>query len=264
MRLFSAFICLVISLNASGFDYSNSNRIFIGGKAFYRDYSEVLVSPKKSDEYGALYGINLGYQHKVPNAFLFEFDIDLDFGTTTYDGSLQDWDGSYRGAWKDKTNNLFLNFDSKLGYAFLLNQYHLLTPFLGYGIHFWGRGLSGETETYAIEYGTLGFQYDYIACAKWQYGLHIKLMPMLHGNMATEYTSPDFMNLGNELHFEISAPIVYKKLNSKNHLRFTPYYKNQRFGASNNVRTYHPLIMVHEPASQTHIIGLKIDYGFGF
>ncbi len=264
MRLFFASICLVISLNVSAFDYSNNNRIFIGGKAFYRDYSEVLVSPKKSDEYGALYGINLGYQHKSPNAFLFEFDIDLDFGTTTYDGSLQDWDGRYLGAWKDKTNNLFLNFDSKLGYAFLLNQFHLLTPFVGYGIHGWGRDLPGETETYAFEYASFGLQYDYIACSQWQYGLHIKFMPMLNGNMEAESTTPHLMTLGNELHFEISAPIVYKKLNSKNHLRFTPYYKNQRFGSSNDVRTHYPFIIVHEPASQTHVIGFKIDYGFGF
>jgi len=264
MRLLCILICLVTSLNSLAFDYSSHHRIFVGGKTFYRDYSEHLVSPSKSDEYGSLYGINLEYQYKFPNSFLFEFDVDFDFGSTTYDGSLQDWDGTYAGPWKDKTDNVFLNFDSKFGYSFSLGQSHMLTPFVGYGIHGWGRGLPDQIESYVFDYGSLGVQYDYIACSNWQYGVHIKLMSMLNGNMEAKSISPDLMTLGNALHFEVSVPIVYQKSNSKNHLRFTPYYKNQKFGQSNSVRTYDPFAIIHEPASQTHIIGLKIDYGFGF
>tara|TARA_R110002110_G_scaffold33533_1_gene114803 strand:+ start:117960 stop:118757 length:798 start_codon:yes stop_codon:yes gene_type:complete len=264
MRIVCFILGLFISVNAFAFDYYTKNRVFVGGKTYFRHYSEELVSPKKSDEYGFLYGLTVGFQHKAPESFLYELDLDLDFGTTTYDGSLQNWYGDYMGPWKGKTRNIFFTVDSKLGYTFYLGDRHLLTPFVGYGTHAWARDLVDELETYALEYASAGLQYDYMASPQLQYGVHVKFMPMLNGNMEAESTSAYLMTLGNKLHFEISLPIIYKlKANCKNHLRITPYYRNQKFGQSDSVSTYNFMAVVYEPASQNHVIGLKVDYGFG-
>lgn len=271
MRGFITVICLFSASNAVAIDYCSKNHINLGLDTFYRDYSEDLVSPKKSDESGMLYGVVLGYEHKAPDSIMFNIEFDLAGGKTHYDGSLQNYYGDYIGPWESVTVNAFLNIDAETGYTFVKRGRHLLTPFIGLGVSSWARGVDYDNEIYTWSYVSSGLQYDYDANRHWQYGLHVKVMQMLHGMMKAPDVSSYEMTLGNKTHFEVSAPIIYKhNPDSKNYWRFTPYYQYQSFGESDWVPAdiYFNLrylgIQLSEPASRTHIVGARVEYSFGF
>lgn len=268
MRIIIASMGLLMASNAVAIEYCSKHHINLGFETFYRDYSEDLVWPAKSDERGMLYGVVLGYEHKAPQVIMLAVDFDLAFGKTHYDGSLQNMYGEFLAPWQSITANSFLNIDTEIGYTFLKSGRHLLTPFVGLGVSGWGRGLDDFSEIYAWSYASIGLQYDYDAGEHWQYGLHAKVMPMLYGTMEAIDISSEEMILGNKTHFEISAPILYKDNPcSKNYWRLTPYYQYQAFGESNIVPVdgyYGSLgIGIGEPASRTHILGFKIEYSFG-
>lgn len=267
MRRFVAVIGLLLTSNAIAIDYIKKNHFNVGTNIFYRDYSEVLVLPAKSDENGMLFGFLLGYEHKAPNAIMFAVDLELALGKTHYDGALQNIFGEYVAPWQSTTENVFLNIDTEIGYTFVKREKHLFTPFLGIGASGWIRDLDNTREIYVWDYLSFGLQYDYNASSKWQYGLHVKVMPMVVGTMDAPDDSDYEMTLGNKTHFEVSVPIIYKdNPNDTNYCRFTPYYQYQRFGKSDGVPVYNlPWgFYIYEPASRTHIVGVKIEYSFGF
>lgn len=274
MRIFTTVVCLFLTHHALAIDYCSKNHFHIGVNAFYRNYSEDLIRPKKSEEYGMLFGIILDYEHKAPESIMFDLSYNLAKGKTRYDGSMQsssyDTLGNYLGPVKDTTDNTFINLDTEIGYTFLIRSWYLLTPFIGLGINAWDRELSdGVDEVYFWGYASAGLQYDYDVNSYWQYGLHLKVMQMLHGKMDLPDNSSDSMTLGDKTHFEISAPIIYKPDPQSDHYwRFTPYYQYQSFGESDIIylhinnssgNFYAP---VYEPASRTHIIGAEVEFGF--
>lgn len=270
MRLVVTTVCLLFTSNVIAVDYNTPNHLNLGINTFYRDYSERFIPPSKSDESGMLYGLIIGYEHKAPERFMFAIDLNLAGGKTDYDGSLQTFEGEYAGPHQSITANAFATLDTKLGYCFTRSEKHLITPFIGLGSSAWSRDLLGEygfNELYGWGYFSYGVQYDYNANKQWQYGLHIKMMPMFHGTMEIEDETAGVMTLGNKTHFEISAPIVYKHNPcSKNYWRFTPYYQHQSFGESNSVPLYpyYYGVYICEPASRTHIVGLKAELAIGF
>jgi hypothetical protein len=269
MRAVISSILMIFTTNAFAIDYTKNNHINVGVNTFYRDYSEILPPPKKSDENGFLYGIVLGYEHKAPEALFFILDLALSTGNTRYDGSLQSAYGEYRGPYKGFTANAFVNADSMLGYSFCINNRHLLTPFIGLGASSWLRSLDDADELYSWDYFSYGLQYDYNLRRNAQVGLRVKIMQMLEGTMelpdSVFRTFEDEVTLGNKTHFEVSTPIVYRrKPEGKNYWRLTPYYQYLPFGKSNEVNSYNPGVFVYEPSSHTHIAGLKLEYGFGF
>lgn len=269
MRIIIASVCLLLTFNAVAIEYCSKHHFNFGLETFYRDYSEDFIPPLKSDESGMLYGIVLGYEHKAPDVMMFAVDFDLALGKTHYDGSLQNMYGEFVAPWQSTTVNSFSTIDAEIGYTFVKGGWHLLTPFVGLGVSAWGRSLDSYDEIYSWSYASLGLQYDYDAGRHWQYGLHGKVMQMLHGEMEAPDMSSEVMTLGNRTHFELSAPVIYKHSPcSKNYWRFTPYYQYQSFGESDRVSVdgyYGSLgFYVLEPASRTHILGLKVEYSFGF
>ena len=268
MRLLSCtLMALLCSTSAFATNFQTKHHFHVGLNTYYRDYSEAFIAPKKSDERGLLMGALVDYEHKGANSFMFMAGLGIDGGKTRYDGALQDHYGNFVAPYKDHTANVFMKLEASLGYTFLMAEKHMLTPFVGGGIKGWGRGL-GDVELYSWRYVSGGLQYDYNASEQYQVGLHVKIMPMREGYMGVEGFTYNDMKLGNRVHFEISTPIIYKRdLNSKNYWRFTPYYEHQRFGESNWVNTINTFStgqIVAEPASRTHIVGLKAEYAFGF
>ena len=273
MRTWIAVIPLLFSTSVNAIDYNTKNHLNVGLNTFYRDYSEVLVYPKKSDERGMLYGVVIEYERKAPQSVMFLIDLDLAGGNTHYDGSLQNFYGEYAGPKDSTTSNAFINIDTKLGYTFLKNCKHLITPFVGLGVSGWGRGLGNDddsssyAEIYTWDYFSYGLQYDYNPNRQWQYGLHATLMTMLAGYMQISDYDDVSLQLGNKTHFEVSAPVIYRRnVDSKNYWRFTPYYQYQAFGASDYAlvhASYFYTVYMREPASHTHIAGLKVEFGIG-
>lgn len=270
MRIVITLICLLFTSNVIAIDYNTPNHLNLGVNTFYRDYSEIFPPPFKSDESGMLYGLIIGYEHKAPEHFMFAIDFSYAGGNTDYDGSLQTFWGEYVGAHQSTTDNGFATLDTKLGYTFVRRDKHLITPFIGLASNAWARCMLGEfgyDELYSWGNFSLGLQYDYNANKQWQYGLHVKMMPMFHGTMELEDETSGEIILGNKTHLEISAPVIYKHNPcSKHYWRFTPYYQHQSFGESNTVSLlpcYYGTT-INEPASRTHIVGLKAEFAIGF
>lgn len=267
MRVFSlSFTFLLISFQALAVNFQSKNHVHVGFQSYYRDYSEDLVAPAKSDEYGFLYGLLLDYERKAPNSAMFYAALSYDFGDTHYDGGLQGLDGRFIAPFQSDTSNGLFSLETASGYSFTSDQKHIITPYIGIGGKTWGRGLNfSGAEYYGWIYLVAGFQYDYNISNSYKVGINCKIMPMLLGVMDADDLAHE-VTLGNKIHLQIGLPIIYKpNLRGKQYWRFTPYYEHQNFGRSDEAPSlYHFNVYAIEPASRTHILGLKLEYAFGF
>jgi hypothetical protein len=265
----------IIAILATKTSFSLSpHRVYIGPDVYYRDYNENLEAPKKSHEFGTLYGFQAGYSYIKPNTYYFGTDLRVSGGYTVYDGSLQNLNTYEITPYKSNTENGFVNIEARFGKTFIDGCLQYI-PFIGLGGHYWYRGPApnnpyGFSEEYTWGYFAFGVQLQYGIDINWSIGLNLKGMQMFSGIMYAAPLRGSTFYLGNLLQYEVEFPISYSFNNTCSFLSqisFVPYYRNQNIGKSNNVTTDLPSIgqvTLYEPSSKTNLAGARLEFAYNF
>lgn len=265
-----AFLAILTTLASA--EHCNPHRLRIGPDLYYRDYDEIgLAPPAKSHEFGWLYGVNIGYDFVKPNNVYFGSDINLTFGRTVYDGSLQNLQTFVITPFESRTNNFFLDAEGRCGYTFRTDSKTTISPFIGLGYHCWYRGAVpdnpyGYDEFYDWPYLSLGFRTEYCLSKKLSLGINYKNMFMFYGQMKSSNLNDVTFILGNKIHYEIEFPITYHlNCNKKffTSVMLTPYFRNRNIGRSNVVSQDFldlGLLQFVEPESTTYVFGARLEF----
>ena len=257
-------IILALLSNQSLWAKEQGTESIIGFNRYYRDYSEQLIAPKKSDEYGSLNGIHLGYE-STQEDWYFASHLNIDGGRTIYDGSLQNTlDGSFAGAHMDITKNTFLDLSFDVGRPLLAGA-QPLTPYVTGSVHVWNRELGSMAEIYSWVTTGVGVKTTLPINAQWNIGADASVSLMFGGGMEMVPHEPETIPLGEQVHTQLSLPVTYQEPNASKAYRVTPFYRYQPIGESpysvpvnfNGWTSY-----AYEPASRTHVMGLKFDLVF--
>jgi hypothetical protein len=274
--LFSFFA--VISASSLAAIACGPHHLRVGPDVYYRDYDEKgLPHPAKSHEFGALYGLNLGYDYVKAHQFYFGSDINLSGGETVYDGSLVNYETLDIIPYESRTNNLFFDAEGRAGYTFEMNPRTTLSTFIGAGFHFWHRGAVpnnpfGYDEDYYWPYASLGLRADYCLTPQVSVGLNLKTMWMFSGKMIASTHPDDTFHLGSKLQYEAELPITYRLNCPKwfvDSVKITPYYRSRDIGKSDLVWVTLPsldgkVVSFVEPESATHIVGIRLEFVHDF
>lgn len=250
------------------------HRFYVGPDVYYRDYNENLDPPKKSHEFGPLYGVQMGYSYIKPNCYYFGLDLRVSGGQTTYNGSLIDLINHTITPFNSTTNNGFVNLEARVGKTLQNGRFHYI-PFIGLGGHYWYRGLIqnnpyGFSEIYTWGYFAFGIQTQCKFNKTWSFGMNLKAMQMFSGTMFASGLNNAIFNLGNVLQYEIELPINYTPNNSYfllSQISLVPYFRNQNIGKSNSITTnIDPIgqVSFYEPSSTTYVGGVRLEFAYNF
>jgi hypothetical protein len=267
-------ISLVLPLslisNAQASQYE-TKRFTAGPVIVHRSYSEDLLKPKKSDEYGILYGLTMNVEELRPKSYYYGFEGSFLRGNVTYDGSQSNSITNVTTPFKGTTTSHIFNIEGRLGYNYVLDNKTFLTPFVGLGHHCWFRGEIHErkndySEEYNWHYLAFGAKFRKEISDKLCIEFNAKLMQMVDGEMTASLLPHNVFELGNKLNFELEAPINYAPDCLANDsffssIQITPYYQNLNIGKSADVVVIRSpfLITYVEPSSKTHVYGTKIE-----
>lgn len=257
--LFATFLSIILPAQAMASFPWGCNRFYIGVDSLYRDYSEKLEAPLKSDEYGNLYGVSIAYDRFEPYGLHIGVDFSLVTGAVTYDGTLVNLiDFSVRAA-EGRTRSTIASTEARVGYTLPCNC-QSFTPFFGVGYHYWYRGkVEGVprdySEAYDWSYFALGLHWEAEMDEDWTIACRLKCMYPIQPEMSASDVESDF-ELGSEWHFEAEFPISRISpcdFYCVSGVRVVPYYRYLSIGASDLTEGY------IEPDSNTHVVGLRLE-----
>lgn len=261
--LFASFVCA----------REPAHRFEIGSDTYYRYYSEQGESPGfKSDEYGVLYGVAMGYNYVKACRPYVGAELDLSLGKTVYDGALINIMTQETIPYKSHTYNGFLDGEVRGGWTWEQGKW-LTSGFIGLGYHAWHRGSApndpyGYSEDYRWPYYSIGVRNEIDINQDWTIGINAKVMRMFCAVMEADDIDATF-HLGNEWQCALEVPITYRLLYqypNLNYIRIVPYFLNQDIGRSDEhvaVIAGTP-VTVFEPSSTTFVYGLKFQCVWSF
>jgi hypothetical protein len=250
------------------------HQFYIAPDVYFRDYDEELEAPKKSHEFGMLYGLQAGYSFIQLDRYYFGADLRYSYGETVYDGSIQNLLNNEITPYRSHTENNFVNFETRVGMTYGCQRLQYI-PFVGIGGQYWYRGPArdnryGYAEEYIWGYFSFGIKTIYSLNSNWSIGLNLKGMQMFSGTMYIPSMNQLRFSLGNLLQYEIELPIIYIRSNTcsfLNQISFVSYFRNQNIGKSNEQSTYLPdigFITLYEPRSVTYVVGARIELTHDF
>jgi len=257
------------SANQFMFDFGFNYRYF--------DYKEDLNLPQKSTENGWLPGVYFNFAFQKKSIIYTKVHVDFAAADIDYDGSTQ---SGRPVTFSDQKTRLF-KFEWDVGYPIPIGKNFTLTPYVGYGFHYWQRGESRYIasanayfikEEYLWHYIPVGITAHYDITDKLAIGGTASANFMFSGKMkayASEVVSGvgDFdFTLGNKVGFYAELPVTFRF--TKNWaMVLTPWYEYSEFGQSDTVNvTYAGTIIgyAYEPASKTHQYGANLGANFSF
>lgn len=248
------------------------HRVYFAPDIYYRQYSEDITPPGKSDEYGAIYGLQVGYEYLNPSDLYINASLRGSYGDVLYDGALQHFETRAITPYQSRTNSAFFNAELIGGYTCQLTH-SLFIPFIGFGYHMWDRGFMstdpyGYEEIYSWNYIAYGFKRYAPLSPNWSWCLSIKFMQMFNSQMFTDNT---IFNLGNCTQCEIETPFIYtpcKPFLGLDQIRLVPYVREQDIGRSNYqyiyIQSIDQFVSFVEPSSRTFLIGFRVEFSRKF
>jgi hypothetical protein len=268
--LFFSTVFNFLSINLQAIE-EDSTRFTFGPILSYRSYSEDLIAPHKSDEFGPFIGVNLGVEKFKKNNVYWGLEGRYSIGRVTYDGATTNLDTNFTSPYQDTSLSNILNIEGRLGYTLRVDKKLMYTPFIGLGYHSWYRGevehVSNDySEVYRWNYVALGVKANQLLSESLELGLNLKAMLMFNAEMELSLVPVPFY-LGKKVHFEIEVPITYHldvAFNEPNFytIQITPFYRNQNIGESDPIfaRYKGSTISLIEPSSTTHVFGAKVEF----
>jgi len=257
------------SVNPFSFDFGFNYRYF--------DFKEDINPPLKSTESGWLPGVYFNFAFQKNKVFYTKVHLDYAAADIDYDGTTQ---SGRPITFSDQRTRLF-KFEWNVGYPIPIGNRFTVTPYVGYGFHFWQRGESryiSQVNAYFIKeeyywhYIPVGVTANYDISDRWSIGGTASANIMFNGKAkayASEYAAglndPEF-TLGNKVGFYAEIPVTFRF--TKNWaLVLTPWYEYSAFGQSDTADlTYGGTAIgyAYEPASKTHQYGVNLGANVSF
>lgn len=231
------------------------------------DYREDVPFPLKSTESGLFPGVHGGYRFMLPDGINhFGASIGLSSATTTYDGSTM------RGAPViAETSNVV--FEGQIEYGrevtpdSLTNRW---SPYVGLGMHFWKRDLSGAPGGYAERYLWMflpvGVRYQHFFDSAWNIGFDASFRVNLGGWISVDF--PQFDNvptssgsLGSAIGGRIQIPVEYRATEMVA-FSLAPFFEYAGIGQGSVFQFHQPsgrISNAREPASRSLFIGSNVS-----
>lgn len=231
----------------------------------YRSYSEKLIAPAKSDEYGRLGGFYLGMEIPFDKLYLHS-SLSLSAGTTHYDGSLQNLITGEITPHDDTTLNILFETTLDVGWKISASTLTFI-PYASLGTHKWSRLLQdGKAK---ISHYSFDEYYTWIYCGlgtkiimplneKFSIEFDLTAKKMINGKMEVKNhgisnIDKGYVNLGNKFHYFATTKFNIF-LNKKVTLQIMPHFESRPIGKSDINTKYGYL----EPESTTYVGGVKI------
>lgn len=244
-----------------------SNSVFIGITGLGIYYIEDLPPPTDSEQ-GFLGGANVGIVSYAIRGWLVKFNSDLIFGNTKYVGATQD--GS---PIQSTTHNFIAEGEGAVGYVLSESLTDRLAPYLGFGSHFWNRGLTGSggyTEHYLFFYVPFGIRYEASVSEFFKITLDAAYLWNLGGTIAIS-DMPGTLNvtgsLGSAGGFKIKGSLNFL-VSPGITLTASPFFEYFKIGAGSSFNLIYTdgstPDSAHEPASSSYFYGATLGATFTF
>ena len=230
-------------------------------------YEEDLTPPLKSTETGWLPGLQCAYNYAGPKIPAFvRFSFNYTKASTDYDGSTQE--GIPVQA---KTDNIFMEFEGRIGYSFRMDQAATvsLAPYVGLGYHYWKRGGGGDypyDEIYTWKYVPIGLRAAYLPRPRLQLSLDVAAKIMFGGEILVELSDIDpglndpKAGLDNKVGWRFQGEASYQ-ISKRWFALFSPWFEYSAIGKSDVFELNYSgwsWGYGYEPASTTYRYGLNI------
>jgi hypothetical protein len=230
-------------------------------------YIEDLPPPTDSES-GLLVGINLGFVSYAWEPWMLKLNSDFNMGKTRYDGALQDGTPL-----QSTTNDLMMDGEIAMGRTLIRESYYRLSPYVGFGAHYWNRGLTGTgsyTEHYLFYYIPVGARFEQKISGAFSYAVDVAYHFNLGGTIGIS-DSPGYQDttgpLGKAGGVKVKVPLNYQ-INPHIALNLTPFYEWFRIGEGAQFAQYpttsgDPSIE-NEPSSSSNFFGAHLGGTFSF
>lgn len=260
MRLLIPFVLLPVSL-------CSISRFYISPEAYYRDYHEVISGAAKSDEYGYLYGFEVGYENCFFLYYLHLFG-NLSYGRTTYDGSIVHIDEGTVEPCLSSTDNRIYDLEADTGYSvYTNNKGVVITPLLGLGYHNWVReGEPNIEEDYDEEYSWLyclvGLKTEKFFGGNKKLGFLAKGLYTNNASVEVSRVFPNAINLNLENRFQYYLKAYFQYFFKMTDVKLELFYKTENIGQSSDQWIQGYILSI--PSSKTYAFGILLELGIRF
>lgn len=144
----------------------------IGLETSYFDYEEDGLM----EENGFMHGVVGGYVYHSysDNKLMINIRLKYSFGELDYDGHLVDYDGQTWTPITADTDDWIVECSGLVGYDYVLNGKHLITPFIGIGYRYWNDDIDtpgGYEREIQYWYSPIGVKTASPLSDKWTWGL---------------------------------------------------------------------------------------------
>jgi hypothetical protein len=239
----------------------------IGLETMYFDYGEKSID---MEEKGFMYGLMGKYTYHGDNKLMLNASLEYVSGELDYNG--QTWRGI---PLKADTDDWIVQSRGLIGYDYVFNGKHLITPFIGIASRYWNDvigGIGGYEREIAYWYSPIGIKTVSPLSDKWTWGLSAEYDLFLVGEVKTHLNDvalgandpevdQDFGN-GYGLRFSVR----FERELTKNYaLSIEPYIRYWDIDKSSTATiTYDgkPIGHLHEPANETTSYGLRLIFVF--
>jgi hypothetical protein len=230
------------------------------------------IPPPINTETGFLPGLNVGWESFLGKGWVSLAALDFDFGSTRYDGALQD---AANTPVVSTTNNVIFDISAAIGRVLHVSLGRLI-PYIGVGMHYWHRGLTGTgayTEKYYFYYLPVGVRLERALSDKFQIAVDVSGFWNLGGRIRVflsefDPTLQDVTGtLGSAFGFKLEIPLSYH-LNPSLNLVAVPFFETFGIGAGDvfpiHSTSGQQVDSALEPASTTYFYGIRLGVAWIF
>ena len=238
----------------------------IGLETSYFDYEEDGLM----EEDGFMYGVVGSYIYHSDNKLMINTSLKYSFGELDYDG--QTWDGT---PITEDTDDWIVECRGLVGYDYVLNGKHLITPFIGIAYRYWNDdidGIGGYEREIEYLYSPIGFKTVSPLSDKWTWGLSAEYDLFWGGKVKSHLSDvdPGFNDPEVDQDFwdgyGLRFSVQFKRELTKNYaLSIEPYIRYWDIDKSDTetLSSYGtPLGYVYEPENETMSYGLRLNFEF--
>lgn len=266
MRQFSSHsllfgIILLLPITSWAHSFKEPSGFYFGAGFLNQNGREELSSTSRTKESGEIPFITAGYSSAKDLVLPCSLEISIAKGSTKNHGvAISSFEGHRISPTHARTKNIISKAKLLYDPEFKVNDYVTLGPSLGYSVEFWNRELvGGNTEEYNRHYARLGAA-STLDKEELKIRIRAEILPQIQSTMSVPDYSINRMKMPRTIDFSSSVKLMTKG----SPVVYEPYYLYTKHRANQMVKTNNWVGFednkIHEPASHTHLFGIKAAY----
>ena len=244
----------------------------LGLETSYFDYEEDDLM----EENGFMYGVVGNYIYHSDNKLMININLKYSFGELDYDGHMVDYDGQTLTPITADTDDWIVECRGLVGYDYVLNGKHLITPFIGIGYRYWNDDIDtpgGYEREIQYWYSPIGVKTVSPLSDKWTWGLSAEYDLFWGGKVKSHLSDvdPGFNDPEVDQDFwdgyGLRFSVQFKRELTKNYvLSIEPYITYWNIDKSDTeTLSYYGTptgYVLYEPENETIFYGLSLNFEF--